>query len=329
MDPPPVPIAARLVGLNAQFNQNMLHREVSPFATEVEHRVIAWLAPHFGMTCGHLCAGSTLSNLTALWCAREKGARVVVASADSHISIAKSAQILGLPFRAVPVDPLGRLDRTQLRDTSDAVVVLTAGTTGRGVIDSLMPVRCRWTHVDAAWSGPLRLTRFGFRLDGIEHADSVAISAHKWLYQPKDSALVLFKSPDAQEAISFGGGYLASANVGLQGSRSAAAIPLMATLMVLGKSGLASLIEKNISDAEALAARLAMEPRTQLKQHPETAVLNWRPVLKKSEDVLAKLTGTSSRTKIDNVVWVRQVAANPHADVDRIWARIQAAIEDE
>ena len=52
MDPPPLGIAARLVGLNAEFNQNMLHREVSPFATEVESRVIDWLAPLFGMRCG-------------------------------------------------------------------------------------------------------------------------------------------------------------------------------------------------------------------------------------------------------------------------------------
>ena len=194
MDPPPLDIAARLVGLNAAFNQNMLHREVSPFATEVEVRVIDWLAPLFGMRCGHFCSGSTLANLTALWRAREAGAQCVIASADAHISVAKAAHILGMPFRAVAVDVHGRLNRTQLGDVKEAAVVLTAGTTGRGVIDALEPVACRWVHVDAAWAGPLRLTRFSARLDGIEQADSVAISAHKWLYQPKDSAIILFKS---------------------------------------------------------------------------------------------------------------------------------------
>jgi glutamate/tyrosine decarboxylase-like PLP-dependent enzyme len=325
MDPPPLDIAARLVGLNAEFNQNMLHREVSPFATEVEARVIDWLAPLFGMRCGHFCSGSTLANLTAIWRAREAGAQCVIASVDAHISVAKAAHILGMPFRAVAVNVHGRLNRTQLGDVKDAVVVLTAGTTGRGVIDGLEPVACRWLHVDAAWAGPLRLTRFSARLDGIEQADSVAISAHKWLYQPKDSAIILFKSPDAQDAISFGGAYLATPNVGVQGSRSAAAVPLMATFVALGKSGLAALIERNMAHAEALAALIAADPRFELKQPPETAVLNWRLVNGATDAVLAKLAGTTSRTQIDGALWARQVAANPNADITRIWAQVASA----
>jgi glutamate/tyrosine decarboxylase-like PLP-dependent enzyme len=326
MDPPPAPIAARLVGLNAAFNQNLLHREVSPFATDVERQLIAWLSPIFGMTCGHLCAGSTLANLTALWRAREAGTMRVIASADAHVSIAKSAHILGLPFEPIPVDPHGRLDRTRIGDASDSALVLTAGTTGRGVIDTLAPVACGWTHIDAAWAGPLCFSRFAARLDGIEHADSIAISAHKWLYQPKDSALILFKAPDAQAAISFGGAYLASPNVGVQGSRSAAAIPLMATLMALGRNGLAALIEKNMADAEALADLLRNDPRTELKQSPETGVVNWRPASGAIEPVLEKLKGVSSQTTIDDVVWARHVAANPYAEVAAIWARIDQAL---
>ena len=55
----------------------------------------------------------------------------------------------------------------------------------------------KWVHLDASWAGPLRLSLLHCHLfDGIEKADSVAISAHKWLFQPKDSALVLFKQLD-------------------------------------------------------------------------------------------------------------------------------------
>jgi len=78
MDPPPADIAVELVGLNARYNQNLLHPDVSPFATAAEAHLINWLAPVYGMQAGHLCAGSTLANLTALWCAREHGARQVV-----------------------------------------------------------------------------------------------------------------------------------------------------------------------------------------------------------------------------------------------------------
>ena len=140
MDPPTPDIASRLVGLNASFNQNLLHPDLSPFATEAERRVIDWLAPAFGMENGHMCSGSTLANLTALWASREAGAKRVIASADAHISVEKSAHILGLPFIRVPVDSTGRLDRKKLGDVADAAVVLTAGTTGRGVIDGLQSV---------------------------------------------------------------------------------------------------------------------------------------------------------------------------------------------
>jgi L-2,4-diaminobutyrate decarboxylase len=326
MDPPTPEIAARLVGLNAQFNQNLLHPDLSPFATAAERRVIDWLAPAFGMAAGHMCGGSTLANLTALWCAREAGAKRVLASSDSHISIAKSAHILGMSFTPVPVTPLGQLDRSHLPDATDAAVVLTAGTTGRGVIDDLTPLNATWIHVDAAWAGPLIFTRYADRLAGIEHANSVAISAHKWLYQPKDSALILFADPAAHEAVSFGGDYLATPNVGVQGSRGAAAIPLLATLLAWGQTGLAARIEKSMADAEALANHLAQDNRTDLKLYPETGVLNWRPTARRVDDVLAQLGNTSSQTKIDGAVWLRQVAANPHADIATIWARISAAV---
>jgi glutamate/tyrosine decarboxylase-like PLP-dependent enzyme len=326
MDPPTPEIAARLVGLNARYNQNLLHPDLSPFATLAERRVIGWLAPFFGMRAGHMCSGSTIANLTALWAAREQGARQVVASADAHVSVAKAAHILGMPFLPVLVDAAGRLDRAALPDLGRAALVLTAGTTGRGVIDDLGPAGARWLHVDAAWAGPLRLTRHAGLLAGIERADSVAVSAHKWLYQPKDSALVLFRDPAAQEAISFGGSYLAVPNVGVQGSRGAAAIPLLGTLLAWGQRGLAERIEGCMALADELARRLADDPRARLCQLPETAVFNWQPKMHPIEEVLAQLGPTASRTRIAGETWVRMVAANDHADGAKIWARIDAAL---
>jgi L-2,4-diaminobutyrate decarboxylase len=326
MDPPTPEIAARLVGLNAQFNQNLLHLDLSPFATEAERLVIAWLAPWFGMSTGHMCSGSTVANLTALWRAREAGAKRVIASVDAHISVAKSAHILGLEFIALPLNPHGQLDRAHLQNAHDAVVVLTAGTTGRGVIDDLQPVDALWTHVDAAWAGPLRFTKHAIQLFGVEHADSVAISAHKWLYQPKESALILFQDPDAQKAISFGGDYLATPNIGVQGSRGAAAIPLLATLLAWGQTGLAARIEKNIADSETLADHLMRDERVELKQYPETGVVNWRPLRKDIGEISLTLGSTSSKTKIDGELWLRQVAANPNADISKIWKKISTII---
>ena len=327
MDPAPSKIAARLVGLNAEFNQNLLHPDLSPFASEAEQRVIRWLAPFFGMTSGHFCSGSTLANLAALWCAREHGATQVVASSDAHISVPKSASILGLPFKAVRLDEEGRIDEDSLPRLEEAALVLTAGTTGRGAIDDLALAReprrenggpC-WVHVDAAWAGPLRLTRYADRLTGIDQADSVAVSAHKWLFQPKDSAFVLFSNPRAEDFISFGSSYLATPNVGVQGSRGAAGVALLGTLLAWGLEGLAKRIETCMAQSEDLAERLDADPRSALKQKPETGVLNWRPQNGSTEDIIERLGPVASRTAIDGDLWVRQVAANMHADIDVIW----------
>jgi L-2,4-diaminobutyrate decarboxylase len=328
MDPPTPKIAAQIVGLNAAYNQNLLHPDLSPLATKIEERAIAWLLPFFRMNDGHFCAGSTIANLTAIWCAREHGARRVIASQDAHISVAKAAHILGIEFISVPVDSDGRMKNDDLGDLKDACLVLTAGTTGRGVVDSLAPTNAIWTHIDAAWAGPLRLTKHAHILDGIETADSVAISAHKWFYQPKDSALVLFADRKARHKVSYGGSYLTTPNVGVQGSRGAAAIPFMATLMLWGRTGLAARIEKNMSDALKLAEFLHLHQAIELKQMPETAVVNWRPKNKSIEQVLAALGETSSRTQIDKEVWVRQVAANPSADVDLIISKILNSVEN-
>ncbi len=330
MDPAPSAVAARLAGLNAEFNQNLLHPDLSPFAGEAERLVVKWLAPFFGMSAGHMCAGSTIANLAAIWCAREHGATRVVASADAHVSVPKCAHILGLPFESVAVTAVGRMDIGLLPDLKDAVLVLTAGTTGRGVIDDLgLAGRQRrqdggpaWVHVDAAWAGPLLLTKYAGRLAGTEHADSVSVSAHKWLFQPKDSGLVLFKNPQAQQAISFGSSYLATPNVGVQGSRGAAGVALLGTLLAWGLEGLAERIEHLMILSEHLAERLAADPRTELKQMPETGVVNWRPANGNPEEIIAALGPVASRTDIAGEPWVRQVAANMHADLDAVWSRI-------
>ena len=182
-------------------------------------------------------------------------------------------------------------------------------------------------HADAAWAGPMRLTRYADRLAGIEGADSVAVSAHKWFFQPKDSALVFFADAAAQERIAFGSSYLATPNIGVQGSRGAAGVALLGTLLAWGRDGLAARVEAGIALSDALADRLETDPRTTLRQRPETGILTWRPTdVDRTEAVIAALGRTASRTAIQGSPWVRQVAANMHADLNAIWARIDDAL---
>jgi glutamate/tyrosine decarboxylase-like PLP-dependent enzyme len=207
---------------NASLNQNMLHEMTSPFTTQAEALVLNWLAPYFGMQGGHFCAGSTIANLTGIWAARDAaGEKTVVTSQAAHLSVEKACRLLRLELVKVPTDRQGRLDCEQLPNLDGACLVLTAVTTATGAVDPLgLAGAAKWTHIDAAWAGPLRLNQtHARRLDGVEAADLVAVSAHKWLFQPKDSALVLFRNLDmANAAVSFGGGYLAKPNIGVQGS---------------------------------------------------------------------------------------------------------------
>lgn len=325
MDPPTPWITWLTTMWNASLNQNLLHPSLSPVATEIETIVIKWLAPYFGMSGGHITPGSTISNLTALWAARDlKGINQVVASGDAHLSVAKAAHILGVNYVSIPTNTSGQIDIDQLpNDLSRSALVLTAGTTSAGAIDPLeFDYNAGWLHIDAAWAGPLVFSeRYNQRLSGVENADSICFSAHKWLFQPKDSGVILFKDCQAaNKALSFGGDYLAVPNVGLMGSRSAAAIPLYATLLSWGASGLAKRINQSMANADKLWASLNGHSSVHVFSANHSGVVLWRP--NKPADVseiYSRLPdGLASKTQVNNQQWIRHVAANPNADIELI-----------
>jgi len=331
MDPPTPWITWATALWNARLNQNILHEATAPFALKAEERVLKWLLPFFGMNGGHMCSGSTLANLTALWAARDsKKIGRIVASEAAHLSIAKAARILSLPLEEIPTTRSGSIDLSKINNLSDACLVLTAGTTATGEIDSFDLVgEAKWTHVDAAWGGPLRLSAsHSSRLNGIERADSVAVSAHKLLFQPKESALIMFSDPSlANAAISFGGGYLAKPNIGIQGSRGAAGVNLLATLIALGRSGLAQRIDKVIDISEKLAHELKLETTIELLAQPKTGITVFRILNVDMQKFHQSLpVGMLSLCLIKNEYWLRSVAANPLANVEVILHALRETI---
>jgi glutamate/tyrosine decarboxylase-like PLP-dependent enzyme len=327
MDPPTPWITWAVALWNARLNQNLLHPATAPFAREAEARVVGWLAPVFGMNGGHMTPGSSVANLTALWAARDlRGVRKVVASSAAHLSIRKAARILGVDFVEVGVDQGHCLDPATLpADLSDTCLVLTAGTTTVGAVDPLDCCgRAAWTHVDAAWAGPLALSaRYRDRLFGIEQADSVALSAHKWLFQPKESALVMFRDTEAaNSAISFGGAYLAAPNIGVQGSHGAAGTLLLATLLAWGREGLAARIERCMDNARLLADFITAHPGLELFPDGGTGVVVFRPTSHPVEAFHAGLPpGLASSANIDGHPWLRCVSANPMPMLIRLLKR--------
>jgi len=331
MDPPTPWISWATTLWNAALNQNLLHPTTSPVAREIELTVMRWLSPYYGMGGGQVVPGSTLANLTALWAAREiKKVKKVVASSCSHLSIRKAAHILGLEYVEVEADDQHRMRADRLGNLRDCALVITAGTTTAGAIDALdMGKDAAWRHVDAAWAGPLQFSNTHKSiLAGIEQADSIAISAHKWLFQPKESALVLFKDWHvAEPAISFGGSYLAVPNTGILGSHGATAVPLLATLMAWGRKGIEQRIDVCMNHAATLTSLIEKDSRFTLFSAPESGVVVWKPVEGDVARMAGELKSSMSSAMIGNVRWLRSVAANPNADPHKVFEAVCEQLE--
>jgi glutamate/tyrosine decarboxylase-like PLP-dependent enzyme len=231
------PVAALADLLASSLNQNVTAWRSAPAATAIERQVVRWIADAIG--CGGLsgsfCGGGSAANLMALAMARESrlaandaGARpgLVYVSSEAHMSIAKAIALLGLGrnnLRIIPVDEQFRMRTSELeraiavdRAAGQALiaVVASAGTVNTGAIDPLdeIAVVCRkhglWLHVDGAY-GALGALVLAERFHGLAQADSLSLDLHKWLYQPVDCGMLLYKDPSiARAAFSHSGEYV-------------------------------------------------------------------------------------------------------------------------
>src|SRR3954469_11529469 len=229
--PAPVPVAALFDFVGSVTNQVMAIYEMGPWATAVEHAVIDAVGQQLGFApngfSGLVTSGGTLANLTGLLTARNvtlrdswsrglmgsKPAPVLIAHADAHYSVTRSAGILGLGTDQIisadlddrrRIDPQ-RLDETlkDLRQRGAPIVAVSAAScaTPIGAFDPLKEIAavCRqhdvWLHVDAAHGGPLAFSdRYRHLLDGIEQADSVVCDAHKMMFMPALCAMLFYRN---------------------------------------------------------------------------------------------------------------------------------------
>ena len=162
-------------------------------------------------TSGDLSASGTIANLEALWVARHaRPDGLVLASSQAHYTHGRMCEVLGLPFKSVPVDGAGRMDMDALEDALKrervATVVATLGNTALGAVDPLhemVKLRDKYgfrLHVDAAYGGYFTLVdnlsvsaRAAY--DAASHADSIVVDPHKHGLQPYGCGCVLFRDP--------------------------------------------------------------------------------------------------------------------------------------
>lgn len=231
--PASMPMAALFDAVGAVTNQVMAIYEMGPWAGAVEMAMVDALAEKIGWPAdsfsGVVTHGGSLANLTALLTARnvvlanswETGiphsgpAPVLVAHAEAHYCIARSAGIIGLGTENViparlddrrRIDPR-LLDQTlsELKDKGHPIVAVAASAcaTPIGAFDPLHEIAdvCEkhsvWMHVDAAHGGAALMSRKHRRLlEGIERADSLIWDAHKMLFVPALCAFVFFRDKE-------------------------------------------------------------------------------------------------------------------------------------
>src|SRR5579884_321386 len=233
-NPAPTTMGIAADALAAAFNPQIAAWSHSPFAAEVERRLVRALGARFGFseTDGAFASGGAEANHTAVVVAlsaafpefNAAGLRnlpaqpVLYTSSEAHHSFRKAARMCGIgtdAVREIGVDASLRLRPDELEAAIIAdrasglapfLIAATAGTTNAGAIDPLPECAAiahrhgLWLHVDAAWGGAAALVaELRPLLEGIERADSITFDAHKWLSVPMGAGIFVTRHVEAME----------------------------------------------------------------------------------------------------------------------------------
>jgi len=287
--------------LSAGLNLNGMVWKTSPSVTELETVTLRWLRDALGLPdnlFGIINDTASINSFLALAAAREAAGLDVrrrglsglpplkiYCSEHAHSSIEKAAIALGLGIDgAVKIASDDRyrmradlLEQAIARDRAAGAVPIavaaTVGTTSTGSIDPLPeigPLAAReklWLHVDASYAGPAGIVpELRWIWEGIEHADSITLNPHKWLFTPVDCSVLYTRNPHAlRSAFALGEvpPYLTLTDTaeinymdfGLQLGRRFRALKLWMILEHYGIERLRGVIRDHV----AMAARLAEE----------------------------------------------------------------------
>lgn len=301
---PPHSLARLAYSLAMYLNPNNHALDGGRASSIMEKEAVAQIACMFGWQThlGHLTSGGTFANLEALWVSRESHpGKAVVASAQSHYTHSRISAVLGIPFRKIAVDDLGRMElaalEAELKKGDVGTVVVTLGTTAAGTIDPLPAILALQKkygfriHVDSAYGGYFTLAdnldapaRAAY--DALNLVDSIVIDPHKHGLQPYGCGCVLFRDPSVGRFYRHDSPYtyftsdeMHLGEISLECSRpGASAVALWATLQLLP-------LERGGEFAQSLEncrkAALALENYLRTTKHfvpiirPELDIVVW------------------------------------------------------
>ena len=259
---------------------------------------------------GLFTSGGSAASLDGFVAAREAaGAPMqpsVYMSDQSHTALIRAATIVGVrpeSVRMVPTDEHFRLDMNELRgmileDRESGLTPIAicgnAGATNTGAIDPLDEIAdyCEseeiWFHVDAAYGGFAILTDRGAELlKGLERADSIAMDAHKWLFQPFECGCLMVKDirklegafsvqPEYLQDTRWGRDHPNFGDRGLQLSRSFRALKVWMSVQTFGMAAFRRSIGQGIELAEQAEAYIRESDVLQIANPASLGVVCFR-----------------------------------------------------
>jgi len=286
-----------------------------PGAAQIERLTVDWLRQLFGLPSaagGTFVSGGSAANLTALAVAREirlegeMGTAVAYCSDQIHFAVSRGMRLLGFApaqLRKLPSDegfrfPVARLRRAVAEDRAAGLrpfcVIASAGTTNTGAVDPLDELAdfCAaeglWLHVDGAYGAPAVLTEQGAReLKGIERVDSLALDAHKWLFQPIECGVVLLRdrrwlprtfkeTSEVLKDVQSEGEELNFMYQGIQLTRQFRALKLWMSFKVFGLDAISEAIVAGFENAALAERLLRAEGCWEIVTSAQMAILTFR-----------------------------------------------------
>jgi len=287
--------------LTAAINANGMLWKTSPSLTELETVTLNWLCKTLGLhdLFGIINDTASINSFLALAAAREalgldirgKGMTgrnlpplKVYCSEQAHSSIEKGALALGFGATGVVHVPSDDAFRMRVDALEEAIkrdraagalpccVTATLGTTSTASVDPLPEIakiagrENMWLHVDAAYAGSSTIEpSLRWLWNGIEHADSIVVNPHKWLFTPIDCSVLYTRKPDVlRQTFSLVPEYLKTTDTaevnymdyGIQLGRRFRALKLWMIMEHYGLDRLRGVIRDHIGFAQRLASEL-------------------------------------------------------------------------
>ncbi|RXK42241.1 hypothetical protein M231_00600 [Tremella mesenterica] len=217
------------------------------------------------------------------------GPPIIILGLHPHFSILKAAALVGIGAGPEVVQQLSSRQDDELaidlevlekrlkeeREVGRGVIVTYGlGEVNTGGFGQGLPEVARickrydaWLHVDGAFGGFAGVVpELRHLVEGIDQADSLTLDGHKWLNVPYDTGLFYTRTPSLLTNVlapptGQGPAYLSTGDLdipsplymGIENSRRFRALPLLASLLSLGREGYVDIIRRNVSFAQNVA----------------------------------------------------------------------------